>query len=89
MSLLGIGYGLTCGWPSPTILLLTSDDSPLPTGKTTLEEASWIVSIKAIGNLLGGATFGFIAKKFGRKWPLIFLSIILIVRFCCRSFGEM
>lgn len=74
-----IGYGITCGWPSPSIQLLTSDETPLPSGKITIEEGSWIASLLCIGGLIGNILFGFITNSFGRKRPLCALSIPIIV----------
>lgn len=59
----------------PSLLLLTSDRSPLPTGKITMEEASWVASILCIGGLIGNLFFGFITNIFGRRLPLILISI--------------
>lgn len=73
--LLGTVLGLCIGWPSPALLVLTSDQSPLPTGKITTEESSWIASLKSIGALVAFPICGFIANKFGRKWPIVLLSI--------------
>lgn len=78
--MLTMGYGVTCGWASPNIALLTSNDSPLPSGKITMEQASWIASLICFGGLIGNIFFGFITAKFGRKIPLIFMSIPTIVR---------
>lgn len=66
------------GWPSPSIFLLESDETPLPSGKITVEEASWIASLLSIGCLFGNV-FGYITNKFGRKVTLIFISIPTIV----------
>lgn len=71
-----INYGVATGWSSPSIDLLTSDKSPLPSGKITMDEASWVASALAIGALPGNVLYGFLIKKIGRKWPLI-LSFIL------------
>lgn len=67
------------GWTSPSIMVLMSDESPLPSGKITMEEASWLVSLCSVGGLMGCMTFGFITSQFGRKWPLIFMVIPKIV----------
>lgn len=75
-----IGYGITCGWSSPSIILLTSDDTPLPSGKVSMDEASWIASFLCLGGLIGNIFFGFITKAFGRKVPLIVIGIPTIVR---------
>lgn len=47
MAFPGFLYGITIGWSSPAIFLLTSIHSPLPTGPITMEEASWITSLKS------------------------------------------
>lgn len=75
-----INYGISIGMTSPTIGVLISDNSPLPTGKISMDEASWIVSIIPIGGLVGNILYGFIINWFGRKWPVVALSIPLAVR---------
>lgn len=68
------------GWTSPAIYLLTSSESPLPSSvRISMEQASWIASLMAIGGFIGNIFFGYVASKFGRKGPLIFLSIPMIV----------
>lgn len=74
------GYGITCGWASPNIELLTSEDTPLPSGKITIDQASWIASILCIGGLIGNILFGIVTTYFGRKWPLLILCVPTIVR---------
>lgn len=80
VSLLGFVAGIMIGWSSPNVFLLMSDASPLPTGKITMEEASWIPSLKVLGFLMFSPMFGFIGNKFGRKWPMLFLSIPSVVK---------
>lgn len=79
MDLLFFGYGITCGWTSPSLMILKSDESPLPTGKITMEEASWVASLVNAGGALGTLFFGPITNKFGRKNPLIAVAIPTIV----------
>lgn len=40
-----ISYGVACGWSSPSLLILVSDETPLPTGKISMEVASWVASL--------------------------------------------
>lgn len=77
--MLTVAYGFTSGWASPGLLLLKTDESPLPTGKITTEESSWIASIICIGALIGNVFSGYASNKFGRKRPLLFLTIPSIV----------
>ncbi|XP_031634206.1 facilitated trehalose transporter Tret1-like [Contarinia nasturtii] len=79
VNMLTVGYGVTSGWSSPSILLLKSDESPLPTGKITTEESSWIASLISIGALIGNIVCGYASNKFGRKLPLLFLTIPTII----------
>lgn len=67
------------GFSSPNTVLLTSDESPLPTGKLSMDEASWVASIVPIFALPGGLLYGFLSNCFGRKWPMVALSLPLTV----------
>lgn len=60
-------------------MILESDSSPLPTGKITTYEASWVASLVNAGGVFGTLFFGPIANKFGRKNPLIVITIPTIV----------
>lgn len=75
VSLMSICYGIASGWPSPNILLLESNETPLPTGKITMDEASSIVALMCIGGLISNIFFGYIADNFGRKVPLLMIVI--------------
>lgn len=61
-------------------MVLLSDESPLPTGKITMDEASYVASLVNAGGAIGTAFFGSITNKFGRKNPLIAITIPTIVR---------
>lgn len=80
-SLIAIVGGVIVGWCSTCVDLLISDESPLPFGKITLEEASWVSSLMQLGAFCSPISmcFGFITNKFGRKWPLLFITIPLLV----------
>ncbi|GAB0095590.1 facilitated trehalose transporter Tret1 [Sergentomyia squamirostris] len=70
------------GWTSPTIPLLLSEDSPIP---TTPDESSWIVSFLVFGSLLGPFITVGIVNRFGRKITLlvtalpVFIGLILVL----------
>lgn len=72
-------YGISCGWPSPNLPLLMSDDSPLPTGKLSIDEISWISGLICIGGIAGNLFFGYIMNNYGRKEPLIVIAVPTIV----------
>lgn len=74
-----MGFGAFEGWSSPSIVQLTSDKSPLPSGEISMEEASWVASMHCIGGLFGNIIFGYIINKFGRRLPLILITFPLIV----------
>lgn len=71
--------GIAGGWSSPNIILLMSDETPLPSGKITMHEASNVVSYVYVGGIAGNIVFGYITNRFGRKWPLIIITIPIIV----------
>lgn len=64
-------------------ILLTSDDTPLPSGVITMDQASWITSLLSIGALFSNIVFGFIANHLGRKILLVLIGIPMIVRIIC------
>lgn len=70
---------MACGWPSPSIFLLLSDETPLPTGRITIEEASWVASSMSIGSLAGNILAGYLTHKYGRKKTIIFIAFPTIV----------
>ncbi|KAG4076487.1 hypothetical protein HA402_014451 [Bradysia odoriphaga] len=74
------GYGIINGWSSPNNIKLRSDtDNPLPSGKLAENEISLTSSIVAIGAMIGIPIAGLIANKFGRKWPILLLTIPITV----------
>lgn len=46
VNLTTVGFGLFEGWSSPSINLLTSPDTPLPSGQISIEQASWVASVQ-------------------------------------------
>lgn len=79
MNLLSLCYGITCGWPSPNLLLLLSDETPLPTGKISMDDASWIAALLCVGGFVGNLFFGYITNNYGRREPLLVISAPAIV----------
>lgn len=79
VNLATISFGLFEGWSSPSIILLTSKESPLPSGSITMSEASWVASLQCIGCLFGNMTFGYIINRYGRRRPLILIAFPLAV----------
>ena len=67
MNLLTFSYGFTCGWPSGALIIFDSDQSPLDTGKLTIEEIGWIASGIAVGGFLANLFFGWVRGVCGRK----------------------
>lgn len=79
MNVIAIAYGCSNGWNSPAILLLRAEDSPLSTGAITVNEQSWIGAIQAVGAVFGNLLFGWVANRFGRKYPICILALPLFV----------
>lgn len=74
-----VAFGILEGWSSPMNVLLMRDESPLPSGKISMEEATWITSLLQVGALICNFVFGYISNNFGRKIPLLVISIPMIV----------
>lgn len=53
-----------------------------------MEEISWIASVVGVGALIGTILFGFLMKIFGRKWPLIGLSLPMIASWLLVLFAQ-
>lgn len=80
-NLLCFTYGLAVGWPSASLPLLKSDETPLAAGPLSLFEASWIGSILCVGGALGTIFYGWFSERFGRK-PAIMTAAIPAVVSC-------
>lgn len=77
MNLITFAYGITCAWPSVSVPLLGSEESPI--GPQSTDVLSWIVGIMCLGGLVGNIFFGWAADIYGRKKPLWLLSIPTLV----------
>lgn len=62
LDLLAFSYGATCGWSSPSIPLLKSEETPLDTGPISIEEASWIVALQCVGGFAGNLVLGWVRR---------------------------
>lgn len=82
-----MGYGVIVGWVSPALATLTSDYTPLPSGRLTNEEVSWIGSINCFGAIFGALSFGYIISLIGSKRALLFLSIPCLMFWLLIYFG--
>lgn len=72
---IAILYGLSLGWASPSILFLTSDESPLASGPLTLEQASWVAAFIPLGNIVGNFLLLPISEYLGRRNTILVLVI--------------
>lgn len=77
--LLNIAYGVMTGWSSPSIIILTSDQSPLPSGRMTMDEASWAAALGPAAGIFACFFFGYTTKHFGRKRTILFYTVPMIV----------
>ncbi|XP_068984623.1 facilitated trehalose transporter Tret1-like isoform X2 [Bombus flavifrons] len=68
--------GFVIGWNSPSIVILMSEDSPIP---VTASSVSTLVAVVAIGHMLAPPINIFIVDKFGRKNTLLFTALPLLV----------
>ncbi|CRL04884.1 CLUMA_CG017935, isoform A, partial [Clunio marinus] len=68
-------FGIVIGFTGPNLELFKSDNSPLPSGKITIEEESWISSLAAFGAIGFTLFYGFISEKCGRKIAILLIGI--------------
>lgn len=78
-----MSFGTSCGWPSFSFLILESEDTPLKSGRLTMEELSWIVSIFCFGGVFGNFLFGWLIDKVSRKQILYAVAVPQIVSLNC------
>lgn len=74
-----ITYGIACGWPSPTVPILGSEETPIESGPLTSDELSWVVGMMCFGGFTGTLLIGWITDRIGRKYPLWILAIPSLV----------
>lgn len=84
-NVLALSFGQTMVWAPSNYLVLQTNETRLPSGPLTADEASMVASIFAIGGLVGNMSFLWIVERFGRKMPLLLLAIPQMVRI---SFGD-
>lgn len=75
VNIMGFSHGNAIGWLAPVLPVLQSDNSPLSSGKITINETSWIGAIVCIGGVIGNFCFGMIVDRVGRKISLCLLSL--------------
>ncbi|GAB0091274.1 hypothetical protein DMENIID0001_060930 [Sergentomyia squamirostris] len=70
-----IVFGITVSWVSPVVPILVTEESTLPSGMISKDEASWINSVTCLGAIAGNFIFGTLVDRIGRKWSLFLLAI--------------
>lgn len=78
-NIITFSFGAGLSFTTCSYMLWISDETPLPSGKMTIFEASLVTSLMCIGCLIGNILFALFSEKFGRKIPLLFLAIPQIV----------
>uniref|UniRef100_A0A0A9WAF4 Facilitated trehalose transporter Tret1 n=1 Tax=Lygus hesperus TaxID=30085 RepID=A0A0A9WAF4_LYGHE len=73
ISLVTLNTGLATGWLSPMTLKLQSDDSPV--GPLTKTQISYLATLPGYIGIFLSFFFGFVSKKFGRKWALVSIGV--------------
>lgn len=79
VNIMELAFGTVVGWPSASLLILRSDQTPLASGPLTIDEISWVGSLVCFGALIGNSLFGWLSGRYGRKYPLMAAAIPLIV----------
>ncbi|XP_054268343.1 facilitated trehalose transporter Tret1-like [Macrosteles quadrilineatus] len=94
-SAITVNIGMMCGgeffgWPSPALIKLRSPDSPI---HLSVSEASIMVSIMYLGNIISPIPTGYLMDHIGRKKSLIICSILpvasLLLTYYARSVSHL
>nr|CAD7573511.1 unnamed protein product [Timema californicum] len=84
----GFAQGIAIGWPSPSLPLLQSQDTPLGGQPMTEEGSSWVASIICLSALLATPVFTFIADKFSRKLTGYLVGVPIVIGWALILFAE-
>ncbi|KAI4456956.1 sugar transporter-like [Holotrichia oblita] len=74
-------------WPSPTLALLQSEDSPVGRPITD-DEGSWVVSLTKLAKIVVALFGGFMVEKIGRKKSLLIAGVLLFLPWFLVIFGK-
>lgn len=74
-----VGFGCGMGWLSMALPLLQSDNSPLESGKISVNDMSWIGSVISLGALFGNCFFGFIVTIIGARHTIFLIGFPQLV----------
>lgn len=83
-----ISYGIALAWPSASIPILLSKNTPLPTGPLTLDQSSWVCSISAIGGVVGVCLFSWLCDLIGRKWSIMLTGPMQLISWLLIASGQ-
>jgi hypothetical protein len=64
VNLLTVSFGFAAGWTAPALLVLSSDESPLPSGKLTEQEISNVAAIFNLGAFFGNFVHAYLADRY-------------------------
>lgn len=78
VNLMAITCGIACGWGSPMLPFLSSDETPLD-AKLNIDEKSLIAALLSAGGFVGNILFAWISNKLGRRYPMMLIAIPQLV----------
>lgn len=80
VNFIGFSFGWSCSWANVNFLELQSPETSLEDGPISYDQASLLMSLICVGGLIGNLTYLWALETFGRKKPILFLSVPIIVR---------
>jgi hypothetical protein len=63
VNLLTISFGVALGWVAPALLLLSSDETPLASGKLGVDEVVKVGSYLSLGAFFGNWVYAYAADR--------------------------
>nr|CAD7424470.1 unnamed protein product [Timema monikensis] len=88
VDLSGFAQGIAIGWPSPSLPLLQSQDTPLGGQPMTEEGSSWVASLICLSAFLATPVFSFIADKYSRKLTGYLVGVPIIIGWALVLFAQ-
>lgn len=81
-----VGFGCGLGWLSVALTLLRSDNSPLETGKISIDNMSWIGSVISLGAIFGNCFFGLLVTMLGARHTIFMIGFPQLVSYGCVTY---
>ena len=77
MNLASVAFSMALTWPTPSLPILRSEESPV--GPINTQEESWMTSLTFLGAVIASPVFSYISQQHGRKIAGYMIAIPFII----------